>query len=490
MLDLLSKDEAKQVRDLFREANYTEAGVVELSGSTELPMPDGINWRPMLDRTTEANRFHLLARWFWLATAVPKATAEQVMPRWFVEMALRCGLVQADGDYLLSEVMIAPYDDYLVASDCYSRLMSGGHVDHVLTIGAAPQHLLNFVVRTPVMETLDVGCGNGIQALAAAKHSQRVTATDLNPRATQYARFNAALNGVDHLECLTGDAFAPVAGRRFDLICTNPPFVLTPSTESIFRDSPKYLDEFCHQLVREAPDHLNPGGYFQMICEWVEVEGQSWQERLADWFKGTGCDVWVLKVNSQRPEYYAAQHISDDRRWGIPTESYDAWMDNYRLAKVSRIHGGFIAMRLRSGPNWLRIQEAATWIEAPFGDMIVRGFKRHDFLQTLQNEQQLFEAHLELAPDVRLEQESRPGAGRWEPTKLRLRLTGGFPQMIEAEPTATNFLARFDGKHTVREHAERLTEESSGNPEQVRAGLLNLVQELLRKGFLTAADAD
>ena len=73
-----------------------------------------------------------------------------------------------------------------------------------------------------------IGPGCGIQALLAAKHSERVVATDVNPRALAFAAFNAALNGIDKIEFRLGDGFAPVEGESFDLIVSNPPYVISP----------------------------------------------------------------------------------------------------------------------------------------------------------------------------------------------------------------------------------------------------------------------
>ena len=78
--------------------------------------------------------------------------------------------------------------------------------------------------------TLDLGTGCGIQALLSAKHSERVVATDVNARALAFARFNAALNGIDSIEFRHGDLFEPVDGERFGLVVANPPYVISPDS--------------------------------------------------------------------------------------------------------------------------------------------------------------------------------------------------------------------------------------------------------------------
>ena len=78
-------------------------------------------------------------------------------------------------------------------------------------------------MRRPVEHALDVGTGNGIQAIHAARHCSRVVATDVNARALQFAAFNAQLNGFDNIEVREGSFFDPAEGERFDLVISNPP---------------------------------------------------------------------------------------------------------------------------------------------------------------------------------------------------------------------------------------------------------------------------
>ncbi len=74
---------------------------------------------------------------------------------------------------------------------------------------------------------LEIGAGLGLAAVLAARAGARVVATDVVPAAVEAVRVNAALNGVV-VDARVGDCYAPVAGERFDLICTNPPQMPTP----------------------------------------------------------------------------------------------------------------------------------------------------------------------------------------------------------------------------------------------------------------------
>jgi release factor glutamine methyltransferase len=83
-------------------------------------------------------------------------------------------------------------------------------------------------VRSESTGTLvDLGTGSGAIALALASERPgwQVTATDLSGEALAVARGNAASHGLARVEFLQGSWFEPLAGRRFDLVVSNPPYI-------------------------------------------------------------------------------------------------------------------------------------------------------------------------------------------------------------------------------------------------------------------------
>jgi release factor glutamine methyltransferase len=112
-------------------------------------------------------------------------------------------------------------------------------------------------------DVLDVCTGSGVIALSAAGRATSVTAIDASRLAVAAVRLGAFMNKVA-VEVLQGDLFDRVAGRAFDVILANPPYVPTPAGTSApgsqawdgGRDGRAVLDRLC----REAPAHLRPGG--------------------------------------------------------------------------------------------------------------------------------------------------------------------------------------------------------------------------------------
>ena len=78
----------------------------------------------------------------------------------------------------------------------------------------------------PGHRVLDLGCGWGLAGVYAALAcgAENVVMTDIDPRATAYARRNARRNGVEGVRVYTGDALEAVPDRAFDRILLNPPY--------------------------------------------------------------------------------------------------------------------------------------------------------------------------------------------------------------------------------------------------------------------------
>jgi release factor glutamine methyltransferase len=118
---------------------------------------------------------------------------------------------------------------------------------------------------------LDMCAGSGILAIVAAQSGAgRVTAVDISRRAVLATRLNARLNGV-RVRIVRGDLFAAVPGERFDVIVSNPPYLVSASDRlprlganrawDAGRSGRAFLDRICDR----AQNHLNPGGVLLVV---------------------------------------------------------------------------------------------------------------------------------------------------------------------------------------------------------------------------------
>jgi hypothetical protein len=482
-----SPDVARRLREFLAESGYSDAGLQKHVGISKPPLQQFGLLDRLLDETQEPTALNLLIRWFFLSRPVAERDARDSLPAWFVEDCREHGLLEACGDELQATCLLTPCGETLIAADLYAKLNSPERYDHVLSINPAAFNLLHFTVRREIDRLLDLGAGCGVQALVAACHARAVVATDLNSRASRYLQFNARLNGIDNIEILTGDLFEPVQGRTFDHIVSNPPFVLAPSREFLYRDNAMELDGFCRRLAREVPAHLAEGGIFQMICEWVEIEGQDWRERIGEWFHELPCDTWVMKSNVQEPSGYAEGRIretfppSDE----AASQTFRTWMDYYRKSKVRAIHGGMVTMRRRTGANWVRLEDCPGTVHGPFGEFVLAGLRHRDFLASHPSEEGMLDAKPTIADRALLETQARWVDGAWQPVAMRLTSADGLRQTIRLEGEVAQFLGQLSGDRTLGELIRELASRVEVEPERVRTECVGMARLLLERGFLT-----
>src|SRR5690606_12405129 len=187
--------------------------------------------------------------------------AAAVLP---VDVCLESGwLRRTDAGEVAATVDVRPYggpdgEDWFIVSDLGCAVGGAGGIGSreegvVLGVGGASTTLAGITVRTPVASALDLGTGSGIQALHAARHATRVTATDVNPRALHITALTLALSGAPAADLREGSLFTPLRhDETFDLIVSNPPFVISPGARLTYRDGGMRGDDLCRTLVAEA----------------------------------------------------------------------------------------------------------------------------------------------------------------------------------------------------------------------------------------------
>jgi release factor glutamine methyltransferase len=137
---------------------------------------------------------------------------------------------------------------------------------------------------------LDLGTGSGAVALALASErpDAEVTATDLSAAALAVARRNAARLGLGNMQFVEGDWYAPLAGRLFDAIVSNPPYVAPddPALAALASEprlalvAPRGGLGALADIAAGASEHLAPGG--RLAVEHGAAQGEAVRGLLAD----------------------------------------------------------------------------------------------------------------------------------------------------------------------------------------------------------------
>jgi Methyltransferase small domain len=480
-------DDHSRARDVFAGAAYSEQGLRATLGVGDLLEIRTIDRPAGLRRTRDGSPLATLVRLFFLGATVDAQAARHAVAPMSLESWATAGLIALEDDQARPLVKVAPYHGLLLAADMLTRLRAGASDDFVLGVSKSSVLLGHIMITRPARHALDLGAGCGILALLASPCSERVDATDKNPRATAFARFNAQLNGLTNVECRTGDLFEPVAGRRFDLVISNPPYVIAPTVRYLFADSGVRGDEFCRRLVRLAPSFLEEGGYCQVMANWGQRPGQSWQEPLANWFDDLGCDVVVWGAETQDASSYALNWIQQTEPDYAPRLGplYDDWMSYFDREGIEAVTYGLITMRRANGrPGWVRFAKVPKGSSAPGGGHILHRFELQDFLESAGDEA-LLDQQFRLAPDVRLEQHYAPKPGGLAAVVSRLHLARepAYYSMEIDSPVAT-FVMLYRGERRLRDVFGEMAGAMQVDFDSVVPGGLAIARRLVENGFL------
>jgi methylase of polypeptide subunit release factors len=447
----------------LRQAGLDELVLAELFGaawtSEEVPL--------VLDRYRADDPRAALVRLFVLGERVPASSLP--LP---VDALVTAGLADLVDEEAVALVRLAPFAGLLVAHDPPSA-----DAEVVTGVNAASRTLATLTVRRPVERALDLGTGSGVEALLASRHAAHVVATDVNPRALRLAELSARLSGAS-LDLREGSLFEPVEEERFDLIVANPPFVISPDTALVFRDSRLPGDEICRQVVRGAAAHLQAGGFATVLCNWICREPSERWEPLLPWVDDLPCDVLLVAHGVIDPFRYASRWNESFRK---DAQAYAAavsrWLDYYEREGITGIGIGAVVLRGREDdrPGRLHAFAAGSSATGAAGEHIVRIFEAGDLLERLAGDESLLDERLALVPGHRLEQTLVYG-DEYAVAGVTMSLADGIGLVAEIEPGLVPLLFTLTPEQTVGACAQA----AGLDP----ADVVPTVRLLLERGFL------
>lgn len=458
---------APEVVAALAAAGWSAAALDDLLGPH---YPDQVERRelaPLRRRTSGASLLTRLARALVVGEPVVKGTLPDAWVGSDGTALIRLQVVRHGG----SELTV-PHDP----GDRAATISAG----HVLGVGAASLTLAAATPRDRVERTLDLGCGSGIQALLAAAHSGQVIATDRNPRAVALMQLAAVLNG-HAVDARAGDLLDPVQGEVFDLVVSNPPFVISPAARYTYRDAGYRADDLCRELIQQLPSVLAPGGHAVLLANWLHLAGEDGDERIRSWFDGTGCDGWVVQRELAAPEEYVTAWLRDTDEAAFD-DRYDDWLDSFD--GVDAVAFGIVAMHrpVDNHVTGVVLEQVDHPTAATWGEEVVAHFQRRRLL-----EGDLLGVPLALRGDVRLDQVASRGATGWEIGTRTLRQEAGLRRWGGIDAYGATLLAACDGRTPLHELISLLAVTAGLDVTEATEQVLPIVRALVEQGFLTAA---
>ena len=521
---VVTPERATSLRADLSESGWGVEAVTTLLGEAadaalrrEIRLPALRSVRAALAAGTDSSPVAVLTALFMLGEPVLATALDAALPRTGAAGAAGIGLVGEpdEAGYVRARVDLRPHeavDDageirWWVASDL-GELVTGRALapDHVLGIGGAGLTLAGLTPRTPVSTALDLGCGCGIQTLYLLRHAEHVVATDISERALAFTAFNAALAGVSvidgprpgadagsagRLELRLGSLLEPVAGRRFDLIASNPPFVLTPPA---VREAGLPLMEYrdaggpvLPALVAGLGEHLEPGGAAVMLGNWEHYGADSWRDAVSAWIPEE-LDAWVIEREVQDPVEYATMWLRDggltpERHAETFDAALGAWIGDFEARGVEGIGFGYLIVHRPESPRgpWRLLEEVSTSGQGVLGPHVAEVLRIRELLSGLDDDA-VAALRPVLAPDVTEERHFVPGAS--EPTVILLRQGGGLGRTVQASTAVAALAGVADSELSVGQIASAVASLTGVDADALRAELVEAVRRLATHGFL------
>lgn len=454
-----------------------------------------------LEQTADGSVTSTLVRVFFLAQAAPVEEMAQAIGPVSVDALVAANLLMRDGESVRSQHAIIPFGKHLTLRD-WEPFDTGKPLaaDHVLGVGLATSLLAAMTVRRQGERVLDIGCGQGFQSLCAMEHARSVVATDVTQRSLDVTRMSALLNGMTlaqdagepGIATRSGSLFEPVRGMegQFDLIVSNPPFVIAPRHDLVCLGGTHEGDGLVRELLAGVPDFLADDGYACIMLNWHHRTEEDWPVRPHVWLDRNGCDCLLVKLSSEDSKTYADKWVgeADFAHQTGTASTVDSWMAELAKLGANHVSMGCLILHKRqtSGEHFFRAEE--------LDYHTLQGDASDQLLTIMQNEARFHEADsmddilrltLQLERHVELEQRVRQGeGGGWDVTRGVLRQTHGFPFDLGLDPNAIDLLSDFVGTRPAHEVITAMARRKRVDAQQALDASGRFLSKLMRYGFL------
>lgn len=500
---------------------YTTANLVEAFGETAYSAYQAEQPTLLKIATVGNTKLAVLARLFLLNEKVEADALEKILCHTTAAELEAANLITSQNSHYQATVKLEPHAlefndthyNWWIASD-FPATITGRplHPHHVLGIGGATRTLLQATPRDRVERALDLGTGCGIIAMYAALHAKEVVATDISQRALKITQFNADLNQIT-LTLKHGSLFDPVDGD-FDLIMSNPPFVITPDSLRAggtleYRDGGQAGDKLVGEVLEGAAQRLRPGGTVIMLGNWEITDLQKPEEHPQQWLNNQPVSAWIVERETLAPHQYVEMWLRDNApAWMRSKTAYEtdyaSWVADFHARKVAAIALGILILKRPLADAEIETAEVIgadtpTDAEKSVQSNAVKLFEYSRISTTTSATgpylkeviQELTDNRLEInhtdyfmrSEDVREERHYQPGEP--DPQIIIATQGSGFGQRIQLNTHTAAALGACDGELNIGQIVSAISVLTGVEKQQVENAVYGQIPQLILAGMLT-----
>jgi SAM-dependent methyltransferase len=467
MLRIGTDSEFQIARDFLREKYPEKALETELGVSSVFDFQERPQGYPVQNS---------LVKLFFGGAYVPKSELAPLIPEKPLQALMSLGLIEAHGDRYLSPVLLYPMCGLTIASD---RLMTPEGIQDPKAIPedfvyfALTARTKTFLEMQPERECdalLDVGSGSGAAAIVGSRFAKECWASDISPRSTLFADFNARLNGKPNVHAVEGSLYEPVAGKTFDRIVCHPPYDTTLRKSCSFCDG-GYDGEFVVRGVVEGlPTHLRPGGQLYVQTRGGDRKGKPLEHRIREWLGEAHkeFDIVVVVRDIVQPEEFAFSSVMSITR---DMADYEAYMARFKEIELERFvySAIFVERKTDASPPLTLRKEMGKQVTSAELEWLLscqRGLSALTILDGTPS----------VADGVELQVRHAFQGGELTPIDYVVEVTAPFRETVSCPEWVARLLAGCDGKHTGREIYDAIQKHAPLQLHEFEAALRRLVQ--------------
>jgi SAM-dependent methyltransferase len=481
-----AKEIAVVLRTL-RDAAFDEKTICETFGLGDMSDVGHLTIAD-IERAEASQQLKVLACLFLVLTLVPRSEVERILGESAIDSFRSLGLLgHGDfGDNFYATVLLAPVDSFFVVSDRLINPDGSPLVERPdVVFPAIYPGTLQFLRLVPANEgadALDLCAGTGIAAFSLSRTNRRAFSVDITSRASDFARFNKALNGCGNVKILQGDLYAPLTGQTFDCIVAHPPHVPSLSFDTIWRDGGLIGDVLIKRIVEELPKYLRTHGYALILAQGADTEEGKFEERVRQWLSESAHEFDIIFAGEKdRSPGKVLEFLGRKTAADVIGQLRDA----FEAAGVQNMpYGALFLRRIQRSPDrppWtIRAKLSSETTGADFQST----FALHDVVSRPEFAAHLPQTNPMLAPHLEVMVTYVVDEGSLVPGEYIFATSRPFAKRVRFDDWTIPLFMRFDGKTTVAQIYEAAKTGSEVPEEFGIDDFVLLVTRSIEAGFL------